>query len=102
MFRRLSLAALMCLTLATVNLAAQQTLAAQGTSTEPTAPPVDINSASLDEIAEIFEDEQLSEKIVEGRPYANKRQLLTRDLVTLEEYDRIKDRIVARRVQNTP
>ena len=96
MFRKLSIAALMCMTLATINLAAQQT------STEPAAPLVDINSAPLEQIAEIFEDEQLSERIVEGRPYANKRQLLTRDLITLEEYDRVKDRIVARRVQSTP
>jgi hypothetical protein len=42
-------------------------------------------------------DADLAKKIIENRPYANKRQLLTRKLVSMEEYDEIKDRIVARR-----
>ena len=96
MFRRISLAMLLCMTLASINLTAQQA------PTETTMAPVDINSATVQQIEEIFEDEQLAERIVEGRPYANKRQLLTRDLITLEEYDRVKDRIVARRVQQQP
>jgi len=96
MFRRISNAALLCITLASITLAAQQT------TTDPTPPLVDINSASLEQIEEIFGDEQLSEQIVEGRPYANKRQLLTRELITSEEYERVKDRIVARRARTTP
>jgi competence protein ComEA len=35
-------------------------------------------------------------KIIAGRPYANKQQLLSRGLVTQAVYDRIKDRIVAK------
>ena len=96
MFRRITLAALLCLALPSISVAAQQA------PTEPTAAPVDINSAPVQQIEEIFQDEQLAERIVQGRPYANKRQLLTRDLITSDEYDRIKDRIVARRVRNPP
>ena len=70
--------------------------AAQAPTDEPVA-PIDINSASLEEIQGVVVDEMLARQIIDGRPYANKRQLLTRDLVTEEEYDRIKDRIIARR-----
>ncbi len=66
---------------------------------EPTEPVklIDINSAPLEEIETVVLDELLAKKIIEGRPFANKRQLLTRKLVSLEEYEKIKDRIVARR-----
>ena len=63
---------------------------------------VDINSASVEEIEEIVIDELLAQRIVENRPYANKRQLVSRELVTLEQYDEIKDRIVARRQTPSP
>lgn len=95
MLRRLSLAALLSIAVSCLNLVAQDT-------SQPPAPPVDINSASVQEIEKIVGNEQLAEKIVEGRPYANKRQLLTRDLITAEQYERIRDLIVARRVQDAP
>jgi hypothetical protein len=63
---------------------------------------VDINSAPLATIGQVVEDEELAAKIIEGRPYANKRQILSRELVTAEHYERIKERIIARRIQETP
>ena len=39
----------------------------------------------------------LAKKIVEGRPYRNKRDLVTRQLLTKEQYDKVKDLIVAKR-----
>ena len=69
---------------------------AQAPTDTPTA-PIDINSAPLEQIQEVVSDEMLARRIIEGRPYSNKRQLLTRDLVSEEEYERIKDRIIARR-----
>jgi len=63
-----------------------------------TPPIVDINSAPVEEIESIVLDDLLAMRIIEGRPYANKRQLLSRRLVSEEEYERIKDRIVARRM----
>jgi hypothetical protein len=71
---------------------------------EPESPPplVDINSAPLATIGQVVEDEELAAKIIEGRPYANKRQILSRELVTAEHYERIKERIIARRIQETP
>lgn len=80
------------------------TLAAGTQAPDPPDTPelVDINSAPADEIQQVVQDEALATRIVEGRPYANKRQLLSRKLVTSEMYEKIKDQIVARRVQETP
>lgn len=94
--RQLSLAVLLVTTASTMTLMAQ-------TPDEPEAPAlVDINSAPVDQIVQIFQDEALAARIIEGRPYANKRQLLTREFVSEEEYEKVKDRIIARRVQPTP
>ena len=59
---------------------------------------VDINSAPLADIEAVVRDRDLAQRIIDNRPYANKRQLLSRQLVSMEQYDEIKDRIVARRV----
>lgn len=88
--RQLSAAVLLLITLPGVALLAQE--AAQ----QAPAELVDINSASLEQIRGIVESETVATRIVEGRPYANKRQLLSRELVTEEQYEKIKDRIIAR------
>ncbi len=62
----------------------------QSVPTEPVK-LVDINSAPLEEIETVVLDDLLAKKIIEGRPFANKRQLLTRKLVSLEEYEKIKE-----------
>ncbi len=68
---------------------------------EPTA-IVDINSAPVEDIRAVVSDEELAQRIVDNRPYANKRQLLSRRLVTAEQYETIRDRIVARRMTPAP
>ena len=57
---------------------------------------VDINSAPEAELAAVGIEKTLARKIVEGRPYNTKRDLLTRELLTMEQYDKVKDLIVAR------
>jgi DNA uptake protein ComE-like DNA-binding protein len=59
---------------------------------------VDINSASLSDIEAIVLDSDLAQRIIDNRPYSNKRQLLSRRLISMERYEEIKDRIVARRI----
>jgi DNA uptake protein ComE-like DNA-binding protein len=75
---------------------------AQDTGTTTPAPQpvviVDINSAPVAQLQGVVMNDVLARRIVESRPFANKRQLLTRNLVSLEEYDKIKDMIIARRV----
>ncbi len=58
---------------------------------------VDINTAPEADIASVGIDRPLAKKIVEGRPYRNKRDLVTRQLLTKEQYDKVKDLIVAKR-----
>jgi len=38
----------------------------------------------------------LAQKIIDGRPYRSKRELLTRKIVSKSEYEKIRDQIVAR------
>jgi DNA uptake protein ComE-like DNA-binding protein len=59
--------------------------------------PVDINSATKNEIAFMLAiPEDLAAKIVAGRPYPTKARLLTNKIVTAEVYAAIKDKVVAR------
>ena len=60
------------------------------------AKTVDINSAAEMDIAAIGIERPIAKKIVEGRPYRNKRDLVTRKLLTKEQYDKVKGLIVAK------
>jgi DNA uptake protein ComE-like DNA-binding protein len=68
------------------------------TPTRPlNAKAVDINSAAEMDIAAVGIEKPIAKKIVEGRPYRNKRDLVTRQLLTKEQYDKVKSLIVAKR-----
>jgi competence protein ComEA len=59
---------------------------------------VDINSASAAELDKLRGiDDALAKKIIEGRPYRTKRDLVTRKLIPQATYDQIKDKIIAHR-----
>jgi DNA uptake protein ComE-like DNA-binding protein len=60
------------------------------------AKAVDINSAAETDIAAVGIEKPIAKKIVEGRPYRNKRDLVTRQLLTKEQYDKVKSLIVAK------
>ena len=60
---------------------------------------VDINSAAEADIAAVGIAGPLAKKIVEGRPYRNKRDLITRQVLTKEQYDKVKDSLIARRAK---
>jgi DNA uptake protein ComE-like DNA-binding protein len=62
---------------------------------------VDINSAPESEIVAIGIAGSVAKKIVEGRPYRSKRDLVTRQVLTQDQYDKFKDSLVARRPKNT-
>jgi len=61
---------------------------------------VDINSAPESEIVAIGISGPMAKKIVDGRPYRSKRELLTRQVLTEEQYEKFKDSLVARRARN--
>lgn len=56
----------------------------------------DINSASKDDLMKIDGiGDATSAKIIAGRPYRTKRELLTRNIVNQSTYDKISGKIVA-------
>jgi competence protein ComEA len=58
---------------------------------------VDINTAPESDIVSVGIDRAVAKKIVEGRPYRNKRDLVTRQLLTKEQYEKYKSSLVAKR-----
>jgi DNA uptake protein ComE-like DNA-binding protein len=63
---------------------------------ETAAGKIDVNSASQDELEKLNGIGPVTaKKIIDGRPYKTKRDLLTKKVVSQGEYDKIKDSIIA-------
>src|SRR5215813_3954785 len=70
-------------------------------NSKPPANAVDINSATETDLVALGIDRAIAKKIIDGRPYRNKRDLVTKQLLTSDQYDKLKDKIVARRMKKT-
>ncbi len=59
-------------------------------------PAVDINSASKDDLMKLpgITDET-AQKIIDGRPYKSKAELVKKSILTKSEYGKVRSRIVA-------
>jgi competence protein ComEA len=64
---------------------------------------LDINVASKDELKALPGiGDVMAQKIIEGRPYRSKRDLLTRKILPVSAYKPISDKIVARQPRGNP
>ena len=67
------------------------------------AEPLDINTASERELQALpGMGAAYARRVVEGRPYTAKNQLLTRGVLPPAAYEAIRDRIVVHRLARTP
>lgn len=61
------------------------------------AEPLDINSASMDRLKGLPGiGEAYAKKIVAGRPYARKDELVQKKIIPQATYDKVKDQIIAK------
>jgi DNA uptake protein ComE-like DNA-binding protein len=58
---------------------------------------VDINSATKEALDAIFPGGDTSQKIIAGRPYNSKHDLVTKNIITQATYDQVKSQIIAHR-----
>jgi len=58
---------------------------------------VDINTAPEADIVSIGIERTIAKKIVEGRPWRSKRDLVTKQLLTKDQYEKFKNSLVAKR-----
>ncbi len=69
-------------------------------SSAPKAEKLDINSASKEQLQELPGiGAATAQKIVDGRPYNAKNDLVKRKIITQAEYEKITDQIIAHRVK---
>ena len=58
--------------------------------------PIDINSALEEDFVLVGIDRPAARKIVQGRPFRSKYELVSKQLLTREQYDKVKDSLVAK------
>jgi DNA uptake protein ComE-like DNA-binding protein len=78
--------------------ATKKTSAGAGATKTKKSGLVDINAASKEELTALAGiGDAYSQKIIDGRPYSTKRDLLTRKIIPQATYDQVKDKIIAHR-----
>ena len=94
------IAVLATLALATTLLPAQKPAASKPAASVPAAgEPMDINSASADQLKTLPGiGDAYSKRIVAGRPYTAKNQLVARGVLPQATYDKVQSLIIAKHI----
>ena len=59
--------------------------------------PLDLNKASKDQLRSLpGMSNEGAERIIDGRPYRNASELVSRRIISRQEYDKIKDQVTAK------
>jgi DNA uptake protein ComE-like DNA-binding protein len=58
--------------------------------------PIDINSAMEEDLVLVGIDRPSAKKIMQARPFRSKYELVSKQLLTHEQYDKVKDTLVAK------
>lgn len=93
---------LLALTMGMATPSAGGSPAAQYGSAAPAADKLDLNTATKDQLKALPGiGDAYSQKIIDGRPYRTKLDLVHRKIIPQATYDKIKDQIIAKQPKPT-